>query len=124
MYRLWITQYCTQNFLTQTDFTNWMSDFVYFNNIQVAIYSCKSLIFKKTLTSFHITHYNKIIKYIKRSEMHTGSGVATSFVGFAAFFCRMPGRNGQRQFLYPRRFQRNLQVEKGENVCQEIREKV
>ena len=25
---------------------------------------------------------------------------------------------------YPRRFHRNLQVEKGENVCQEIREKV
>ena len=25
---------------------------------------------------------------------------------------------------YPRRFNRNLQVEKGENVCQEIREKV
>ena len=61
----------------------------------------------------------------KRSEMHTkSSGVATSFAGFAVFFCHMPGRNGQRQFLCPRRFHRNLQVEKGENVCQEIREKV
>lgn len=28
------------------------------------------------------------------------------------FFCHMSGRNGQRQFLCPRRFHRNLQVEK------------
>ena len=77
----------------------------------------------------------------KRSEIHTkSSGVATSFVGFAAFFLSYARKKRSETVLTdddlseevlillsgkcPRRFHRNLQVEKGENVCQEIREKV